>query len=70
MSVSNNKSHLSRVAACTHLLSEPGLILATVEAATGSPGPEPSVTFPSVARPMVLSRDLERKLGKASSSNL
>lgn len=63
-------SHLSKAAACTHLLSEHGLILATVEAATGSPGPEPNVTFPSVARPLLLSRDLERKLGKDSSSNL
>lgn len=53
-----------------HLLSDPGLILATVEAATGCPGPEPNVTFPSVAWPLVLSRDLHRKLGKASSSNL
>lgn len=66
----HNKSHLSKAAACPHLLSDPGLILATVEAATGSPGPEPNVTFPSVARPPVLSRDLQRKLGKASSSNL
>lgn len=53
-----------------HLISDAGLILATVEAATGSPGPEPNVTFPSVARPLVLSRDLQRKLGKASSSSL
>ncbi|MEQ2164832.1 hypothetical protein GOODEAATRI_010785, partial [Goodea atripinnis] len=53
-----------------YLLSELGLILATVEAATGSPGPEPRVTLPRVARPLVLSRDLPRKLGKASSSSL
>lgn len=53
-----NKLHLSKAEACSHLLSDPGLILATVEAATGSPGPEPNVTFPRVARPLVLSSDL------------
>ncbi|TNN39250.1 hypothetical protein EYF80_050584 [Liparis tanakae] len=53
-----------------HTATTPGLILATVDAATGSPGPEPSVTSPDAARPPVLSRDRQRKLGNASSSSL
>lgn len=52
----------------THLLSDPALILATVEAATGSPRVEARVMFPRVAR--LLPTEVDRKLGNASSSML
>ena len=52
-------------------MSAPALIFATVDAATGKPGPEPNVTFPQgTTGPLVLSRELERKLGSGSSSKL
>lgn len=55
-------------AGVSHLLSTGGLILAMVEAATGIPSVEPSVTLPRVLRPLLPSEAFERKLGNGSSS--
>lgn len=52
----------------SHLLSAVALLLATVEAAMGTPRVEPSVTSPRVARPSLPKDVLEKKLGKVSSS--
>lgn len=52
----------------SHLLSAVALLLATVEAATGTPRVEPSVTSPSVSRTLLPKDVLDRKLGNVSSS--
>ena len=52
----------------SHLLSAAALILATVDAAMGTPRVEPRVTLARVAQPLLPSEPLERKLGNVSSS--